>query len=90
MNPVGFRTLFAKETRRFLKVPGQTLASPIVTTVRGSYEELAIEFQRLIDNYVERNYARRRLRTTSSRISIGPRRTTISGIVVLDCSSPSA
>ena len=30
-----------------------------VTTVRGSYEELALEFQRLIDDYVERNYARR-------------------------------
>ena len=30
-----------------------------VTTVRGSYEELAFEFQRLIDDYVERNYARR-------------------------------
>ena len=27
-----FRTLFAKETRRFLRVPGQTLAQPIVTT----------------------------------------------------------
>jgi ABC-2 type transport system permease protein len=32
MNAVGFRTLFAKETRRFLRVPGQTLAQPIVTT----------------------------------------------------------
>ncbi len=32
MNAIGFRTLFAKETRRFLKVPGQTLASPVVTT----------------------------------------------------------
>ena len=30
-----------------------------VTTVRGSYEELAIEFQRLIDDYVERKYDRR-------------------------------
>src|SRR5438045_8240701 len=30
-----------------------------VHTVRGSYEELAFEFQRLIDDYVERNYARR-------------------------------
>src|SRR4029077_2972834 len=28
----GFQTLFAKETRRFLRVPGQTLAQPIVTT----------------------------------------------------------
>jgi ABC-2 type transport system permease protein len=28
----GFRTLFLKETRRFLKVPGQTLAQPVVTT----------------------------------------------------------
>lgn len=32
MNAVGFRTLFTKETRRFLRVPGQTLAQPIVTT----------------------------------------------------------
>ena len=32
MNAVGFRTLFAKETRRFLRVPGQTLAQPVVTT----------------------------------------------------------
>jgi len=32
MNTVGFRTLFSKETRRFLKVPGQTLAQPVITT----------------------------------------------------------
>ena len=32
MNPIGFRTLLAKETRRFLRVPGQTLAQPVVTT----------------------------------------------------------
>src|SRR5262245_52958216 len=32
MNPIGFRTLLQKETRRFLKVPGQTLAQPVVTT----------------------------------------------------------
>jgi ABC-2 type transport system permease protein len=32
MNSVGFQTLLAKETRRFLKVPGQTLAQPVVTT----------------------------------------------------------
>jgi len=32
MNGIGFRTLLAKETRRFLKVPGQTLAQPVVTT----------------------------------------------------------
>jgi ABC-2 type transport system permease protein len=32
VNFVGFKTLFAKETRRFLKVPGQTLAQPVVTT----------------------------------------------------------
>ena len=32
MNTVGLRTLFAKETSRFLKVPGQTLAQPVVTT----------------------------------------------------------
>ena len=33
MNLIGFRTLFKKETRRFLRVPGQTLAQPVVTTV---------------------------------------------------------
>ena len=32
MNRVGFQTLLAKETRRFLRVPGQTLAQPVVTT----------------------------------------------------------
>jgi ABC-2 type transport system permease protein len=32
VNGVGLETLFRKETRRFLRVPGQTLASPIVTT----------------------------------------------------------
>jgi len=32
MNAIGFQTLLAKETRRFLKVPGQTLAQPVVTT----------------------------------------------------------
>jgi ABC-2 type transport system permease protein len=31
-NWIGFRTLFLKETRRFLRVPGQTLAQPVVTT----------------------------------------------------------
>jgi ABC-2 type transport system permease protein len=30
---LGLRTLFLKEYRRFMKVPGQTLASPVVTTV---------------------------------------------------------
>jgi (E)-4-hydroxy-3-methylbut-2-enyl-diphosphate synthase len=30
-----------------------------VTTLRGSYDELATEFQRLIDAYIERTYARR-------------------------------
>jgi (E)-4-hydroxy-3-methylbut-2-enyl-diphosphate synthase len=30
-----------------------------VTTVRGGYEELAAEFQRLIDDYVERRYVKR-------------------------------
>jgi len=29
------------------------------TTLRGTYEELAAEFQRLVDDYVERKYARR-------------------------------
>ncbi len=32
MNPIGFRTLLAKETRRFLKVPGQTIGQPVITT----------------------------------------------------------
>jgi ABC-2 type transport system permease protein len=32
VNRVGFQTLLAKETRRFLRVPGQTLAQPVVTT----------------------------------------------------------
>jgi ABC-2 type transport system permease protein len=32
INWIGFRTLFTKETRRFLRVPGQTLAQPVVTT----------------------------------------------------------
>jgi hypothetical protein len=30
-----------------------------VTTLRGSYDELAAEFQRLVDDYVEQNYSRR-------------------------------
>jgi ABC-2 type transport system permease protein len=29
---LGFRTLFEKEVRRFLRVPGQTVLSPVVTT----------------------------------------------------------
>jgi ABC-2 type transport system permease protein len=29
---LGLRTLFAKEMRRFLRVPGQTLLSPLITT----------------------------------------------------------
>jgi ABC-2 type transport system permease protein len=32
MNPIGFRTLLVKETRRFLRVPGQTVAQPVITT----------------------------------------------------------
>jgi ABC-2 type transport system permease protein len=32
MNWIGLRTLFSKEVRRFLKVPGQTLAQPVVMT----------------------------------------------------------
>src|SRR6185369_17285963 len=32
VSPIGFRTLFVKELRRFLRVPGQTLAQPVVTT----------------------------------------------------------
>ena len=30
---IGLRTLFVKEVRRFLRVPGQTLLSPLITTV---------------------------------------------------------
>jgi len=30
-----------------------------VTTLRGSYEELAVEFQRIVDEYVDRKYARK-------------------------------
>jgi ABC-2 type transport system permease protein len=32
VNTLGFRTLLSKEVRRFLRVPGQTLATPLVTT----------------------------------------------------------
>ena len=32
MNLLGVRTLFVKELRRFLRVPGQTLLSPLITT----------------------------------------------------------
>ena len=32
MNLVGLQTLFMKETRRFLRVPAQTVAQPVVTT----------------------------------------------------------
>jgi ABC-2 type transport system permease protein len=32
MNTIGFKTLLSKETRRFLKVPGQTVAQPVITT----------------------------------------------------------
>ncbi len=32
MNSLGFRTLLVKEIRRFLRVPGQTLATPLLTT----------------------------------------------------------
>lgn len=33
MISLGVRTLFVKEVRRFLRVPGQTLLSPVITTV---------------------------------------------------------
>lgn len=32
MNAIGLKTLLSKEVRRFLKVPGQTLAQPVVMT----------------------------------------------------------
>ena len=33
LNLIGLGTLYLKEVRRFLKVPGQTLAAPVVTTL---------------------------------------------------------
>jgi ABC-2 type transport system permease protein len=33
LNLIGLSTLYLKEVRRFLKVPGQTLAAPVVTTL---------------------------------------------------------
>ena len=33
MISVGFRTLLKKETRRFMKVPGQTIAAPVLTSL---------------------------------------------------------
>jgi len=33
VNAIGLRTLFFKEVRRFLRVPGQTLLQPLVSTV---------------------------------------------------------
>lgn len=32
MNVIGLRTLFVKEVRRFLRVPGQTVLSPLIST----------------------------------------------------------
>ena len=32
MNTLGMKTLFAKEVRRFLRVPGQTVLSPLIST----------------------------------------------------------
>jgi hypothetical protein len=32
MNVIGIRTLLVKEVRRFMRVPGQTVLSPIITT----------------------------------------------------------
>ena len=36
MNVTGLRTLFVKEVRRFLRVPGQTVLSPLISTTGGS------------------------------------------------------
>ncbi|MDX1540505.1 MAG: ABC transporter permease [Geminicoccaceae bacterium] len=33
LNLIGLQTLYLKEVRRFLKVPGQTLAAPVMTTL---------------------------------------------------------
>jgi len=32
MNVTGLQTLFSKEVRRFLRVPGQTVLSPLIST----------------------------------------------------------
>ena len=32
VNPIGLQTLFVKEVRRFLRVPGQTVLSPLIST----------------------------------------------------------
>src|SRR5579883_1778881 len=32
LNSIGLKTLFRKETRRFLRVPAQTVAQPVITT----------------------------------------------------------
>lgn len=32
MNTLGMQTLFAKEVRRFMRVPGQTVLSPLIST----------------------------------------------------------
>ena len=32
MNATGLQTLFVKEVRRFLRVPGQTVLSPLIST----------------------------------------------------------
>ena len=32
MNVIGTRTLFMKEVRRFLRVPGQTVLQPLIST----------------------------------------------------------
>jgi ABC-2 type transport system permease protein len=32
MNTLGMKTLFAKEVRRFMRVPGQTILSPLIST----------------------------------------------------------
>ena len=34
MNATGLQTLFVKEVRRFLRVPGQTVLSPLISTTR--------------------------------------------------------
>ncbi len=44
-----------------------------VTTLRGTYDELAAAFQKLVDEYVEKNYPATQLRTrrASARRTIG-------------------
>ena len=43
------------------------------TTLRGSYEQLAIAFRELVDSYVESKYPRKSRATASAEIRANPR-----------------